>query len=109
VACNVIALCSLTETLSLAAIESMALSRPVVHSNVGGASEMIRPGWNGFLFPVGDTQALVATLGMLVDPNLAKRMGDQARQTVETLFSEEVMVDRYEKMLHEVCAKGVHV
>jgi len=104
-ACDAIALCSLTESLPLAAIESMALRRPVVHSDVGGASEMIRPGWNGFLFPVGDTQALVAKLAILANRNVAKRMGDQAREIVEALFSEETMVDRYEQMLLEVCGK----
>jgi glycosyltransferase involved in cell wall biosynthesis len=104
-ACDVIVLCSLSETLPLAAIESMALRRPVVHSDVGGASEMIRPGWNGFLFPVGDTQALVARLALLADRNVAQRMGDQARQIVEALFSEDVMVDRYEQMLLEVSGK----
>jgi len=40
----------------------MALGRPVVHSHIGGAPEMIRPGENGFLFPVGDTEALVDRL-----------------------------------------------
>ncbi|HKW39056.1 MAG TPA: glycosyltransferase, partial [Burkholderiales bacterium] len=37
VACDAMALCSLTEAFSLSAIESMALGRPVVHSDVGGA------------------------------------------------------------------------
>lgn len=33
----------------------MALRRPVVHSDVGGAAEMTLPGHNSYLFPVGDT------------------------------------------------------
>jgi len=43
-ACNVVCLCSLTEALSLAAIEAMAMARPLVHSQVGGATELIEPG-----------------------------------------------------------------
>jgi glycosyltransferase involved in cell wall biosynthesis len=58
-ACDTTVLCSVTEALSLAAIEAMALGRPVVHSNVGGAPEMIIPGWNGFLFPVNDTRGIL--------------------------------------------------
>jgi glycosyltransferase involved in cell wall biosynthesis len=47
-ACDAMVLCSFTEAFSLAAIEAMSLGRPVVHSDVGGAPEMIVPGRNGF-------------------------------------------------------------
>lgn len=102
-ACDVAVLCSLTETFSLAAIEAMALSRPVVHSEVGGAAEMIVPGRNGFLFPVGNTAALVDRLATLSDRAVCRRMGSEARQTVEARFSEGAMVDRYEKTFVELC------
>ena len=72
-ACDAIALCSFTETFSLAAMEAMALGRPVVHSDVGGASEMIVSGCNGFLFPVGDTGALVDKLAILADRAIPPR------------------------------------
>ena len=102
-ACDAMALCSFTETFSLAAIEAMALGRPVVHSDVGGAAEMIVPGRNGFLFPVGDTKAFADKLAILADRAVSTRMGHDARATVEALFSERTMVDRYERMLLEVC------
>jgi glycosyltransferase involved in cell wall biosynthesis len=102
-ACDVIALCSFTEAFSLAAIEAMALSKPLVHSDVGGAAEMIVPGRNGFLFPVGDTRALVDKLAILADRAVSKRMGCDARATVEALFSEKTMVDRYEQTLLGLC------
>lgn len=102
-ACDAMALCSFTETFSLAAIEAMALRRPVVHSDVGGASEMIVPQWNGYLFPVGDTQALVGKLAILADREVSRRMGNNAREMVETRFAEKTMVDRYEQTLLEVC------
>ena len=102
-ACDAVALCSLTETFSLAAIEAMALRRPVVHSDVGGAAEMIVPGENGFLFPVGDTRAFVDRLAILANPGVARRMGGNARALVESRFSEKTMVDRYEQMLLALC------
>lgn len=101
-ACDVMALCSRTEALSLAAIEAMALGRPVVHSQVGGAAELVRPGRNGFLFPAGDTAAFVDRLVQLADPATRARMGARAREAVETRFSERSMVERYEKMLLEL-------
>ncbi|MEA3195213.1 MAG: hypothetical protein QOD26_3546 [Betaproteobacteria bacterium] len=103
-ACDVLALTSHTEAFSLAAIEAMALGLPVVHANVGGAAEMIRPGHDGFLFPRGDTGTLVDCLGVLADPAARWPMGRNARQTVETRFSERAMVERYESSLNELAS-----
>jgi len=100
-ASDAIALCSTSETFSLAALEAMALGRPVVHADTGGGADMIRPGREGFLFPVGDTAALVERLTALADPQLRRQMGAQARATVETHFSERAMVDRYESRLQD--------
>jgi glycosyltransferase involved in cell wall biosynthesis len=103
-ACDVVVLCSdAVETFSLAALEAMALGKPVVHSDIGGAAEMIRPGENGFLFPVGNTEALVDRLTRLSDRADRERMGRKARETVEARFSERAMVDRYERLLLDLC------
>jgi glycosyltransferase involved in cell wall biosynthesis len=101
-AADVAVLCSFTEALSLAALEAMALGKPVVHSAVGGAAEMVAPGSTGFLFPVGDTQALVHRLVVLADGALRSAMGQRARAAVVKLFSENVMVDAYERLLCEL-------
>jgi len=103
-ACDVAVLCSLSETFSLAALEAMAMGKPVVHSEVGGAPEMIFPGHNGYLFRTGDTGELVYRLLVLSERQLSERMGAAARQLVESNFSEEIMVDRYENVLLDVCA-----
>ena len=102
-ACDALVLCSFTEAFSLAAIEAMALGKPVVHADVGGAAEMIVPGWNGFLFPVGDTEALVGRLALLAEGDAAALMGRRAREAAETLFSERRMVERYARTLGEIC------
>jgi glycosyltransferase involved in cell wall biosynthesis len=109
VACDVATLVSHTEAFSLAAIESMALARPLVHSDVGGAAEMIRPGRSGFLFPPGDTAALVDRLRTLADPSQRARMGAEARAAAEAHFSEAAMVDRYERLLFELAPAGALV
>jgi glycosyltransferase involved in cell wall biosynthesis len=102
-ACDTVALCSgSVETFSLAALEAMALERPVVHSAVGGAAEMVRSWHDGFVFPVGDSRALVDALATLADAPLRARMGANARETVEARFSERAMVDRYEQTLQEL-------
>jgi glycosyltransferase involved in cell wall biosynthesis len=104
-ACDAAALCSTAvETFSLAALEAMALEKPVVHSAVGGAAEMIRPWREGLLFPAGDTRALANCLAALTEAPLRARMGAQARRTVEELFAERAMVERYEAALTELAS-----
>jgi glycosyltransferase involved in cell wall biosynthesis len=102
-ASDVMALCSLTEAFSLAALEAMALRRAVVHSDVGGAAEMIFPSRNGFLFPAGDTSAFIGKLAILADRAISRHMGRNARELVEARFSEATMIDRYEQVLLEIC------
>jgi len=101
-ACDTLAITSVTEAFSLAAVEAMALERPVVHSDVGGAAEMIQPGSQGFLFPVGDTRALIERLAALADRDTRRRMGARARQTVESRFAERAMVERYETLFMQL-------
>ena len=102
--CDVVALTSFTEAFSLAAIEAMALGRPVVHADVGGAAEMIQSGHDGWLFPVGDTATLVDRLGVLADPVVRARMSENARATVAQRFSERAMVEHYEALLTDISA-----
>lgn len=102
-ACDVVTLCSRTETFSLAALEAMAMSRPVVLSDVGGAAEMVAPGWNGLLFRVGDTDAYVNCLLRLADPACAQWMGRNARHAIEQRFGAQAMTDRYEQLLLRLC------
>ena len=102
-ACDAVAVCSLTEALSLSAIEAMAMARPLVHSEVGGAAELIDAGRTGLLFPVGDTHALVECLVRVANCEAARQMGAAARGAAESIFGEQRMVDRYEQLLSALC------
>jgi glycosyltransferase involved in cell wall biosynthesis len=98
-ACDVMVLCSLMETFSMAALEAMALGRPVVHSDIGGARDMISPGVNGEIFPAGDIAGLAACLERQADPARRQACARAARERVRVDFSESGMVDRYESLL----------
>ena len=105
-ACDVLAGCSLDEAVSLGALEAMALCKPVVHSNVGSAGEMIHPGYNGFLFRANDTPALVRHLMRLTNPDDRRSIGEHARDVVERRFSEQRMIESYESLLLKLTARS---
>jgi glycosyltransferase involved in cell wall biosynthesis len=97
-ACDVIVFTSHSETFSIAALEAMAMGRPVVMTDVGGASEQVVPGETGYLFRRGDTAALAGHLAQLADPARRRQMGQRACSTVSEKFSLGVMVGAYERM-----------
>jgi glycosyltransferase involved in cell wall biosynthesis len=97
-ACDVIVFTSHSETFSIAALEAMAMGKPVVMTDVGGASEQVVPGQNGYLYRRGDTTALAAHLARLADPVQRRRMGQQACSTVSEKFTLGIMVSAYERM-----------
>jgi glycosyltransferase involved in cell wall biosynthesis len=76
------------EATSFSAIEAMAAGRPVIASAIGGLTELIQDGENGYLVPQKDPGALCAALrAILANPSLAARLGEQARATVLARFS----------------------
>jgi glycosyltransferase involved in cell wall biosynthesis len=99
-------LCSVAvETLSLSALEIMAMGVPMVMSDTGGASEIVVDDATGRLFPVGDTAALVAHLAALTDRPLRQSLAAAAAARVRAAFTAERMADRYEMLFRSLLAQ----
>jgi glycosyltransferase involved in cell wall biosynthesis len=49
---------SLSEGTPLVLVEYLALGKPVIASDISGNGELIRDGWNGYLFKTGDVEDL---------------------------------------------------
>lgn len=98
-ACNVMALVSHhIETFSIAALEAMALGKPMVMSEIGGAAEQVIHGENGYLYKRGDISALADALHQLMESKKCGQMGDRARSMVAQRFSLATMVDAYDRL-----------
>jgi glycosyltransferase involved in cell wall biosynthesis len=93
--CDVMTLVSHTETFSLAALESMALGKPLVMSDIGGASEQVVHGQTGLLFEPHDIAALTEQLTALRSPELRARMGAAAARRVRENFSLRAMTSGF--------------
>lgn len=104
-ACDVMVIASTSvETFSIAALEGMALGKPMVMSNIGGASEQVTPGAHGLLYPPGSVEALADCLRRLADPRSRTMMGHRAASRVANDFSARKMVRSYERVLAELVA-----
>ena len=98
--CDVLALVSVAvETFSIAALEAMAMGKPMILSDIGGAREQVTDADNGFVFPPGDREQLANCLRRCWDRGLNAAMGGRARQRVERDYSQQTMRDRYVEML----------
>ena len=74
------------ETFGLVAVEAMASGLPIVASQVGGITELIRDGVNGFSFKENDMATFVQHVQYLVEhPQSWEMLGWNARQTVARL------------------------
>jgi len=93
-----------SEGLGSAALLAMSASVPVVASGVGGLREVIRHGENGLLVD-NTVEAVAAALRELTgDPELARRLGSAARQTVQERFTIDMMVRKTIETYHKVLA-----
>jgi glycosyltransferase involved in cell wall biosynthesis len=75
------------EPLGLAALEGMAAGRPIVVSNLGGIPETVVKRKTGYVVPAGDWIKLANQVAQLVkNPERCRRMGETARQRVQSHF-----------------------
>ena len=98
-------LCSQSEAMSLAALEIMMTGVPLVLSRVGGASEIVEEGFNGYLFDVGDTKAFIRHLTTLAkDRALLGVMGQRSLDKARNKFSYDRMVREYFELFKPLLA-----
>jgi glycosyltransferase involved in cell wall biosynthesis len=91
---NVCVFPTFAETLGMVTIESMAMQKPVVNSDIGWANELIVDGENGFLVhPKNHLEYAAKINAILANKDLAKQIGYNARQRVESLFDIEKIAD----------------
>jgi glycosyltransferase involved in cell wall biosynthesis len=94
-AADVFVLPSKLETWGLVVNEAMCFALPVVVTDkVGAGGDLVRHGVNGFVYPVGDVDALAAHLRqLLADAGLRQRMGIESRGIIRKWsYAEDVDV-----------------
>lgn len=91
------------EGLPKSLIEANAIGRPIITSNSVGCKETLVDGYNGFLIPTKDVDALVEKLDLLLDEaDLRVKMGKAGRQYAEKYFSIESVVQKHLDIYNEL-------
>ena len=89
-------------------LEAMASGLPVVSTNfsTGVAEELIIDDINGYLVPINDVHKLSEAIEkIIVDNDKNKRMRKENIK-IRELFSEEVVCEKWERLLLENCTRG---
>lgn len=97
------------EGMPNALMEAMAMGLPVIASQVDGARELIHDGLDGYLVPPGNTAMFSDRIRTVMnDPNLARRLGENAHAKMLAAFGLPQMVHAYHTLLQSLAgsAKG---
>jgi glycosyltransferase involved in cell wall biosynthesis len=93
------------EAFGLVFAEAMASGLPVVASDVGGISAVVRDGETGLLVPQRDAAALAdAVLRLLDDPPLRTRLRVQGIASVRERYDRRSIAGRYADLIEEMIA-----
>jgi glycosyltransferase involved in cell wall biosynthesis len=96
-----------TESFGLAALEAMASGAPVVATAVGGLPEVVEHGVSGYLYPVGDVDAMAqAAVELLTNPRTHTRMAEAGITIARERFSAAAIVPRYEAIYERIINGG---
>ncbi|HHH40601.1 MAG TPA: glycosyltransferase family 1 protein [Chloroflexi bacterium] len=92
------------ESFGMVALEAMACGTPVIASDVGGLSHLVRHGRTGYRVPARDPGALAEKIiRLLTDEGLRRRMGQRAACWAEG-YAWPLIADRIEAVYDELVA-----
>lgn len=96
------------EGMSMALLEAMAYSLPVIVSDIAPNIEVVRGGY-GALFPVKDVTALAQELAYFINrPDEAKRLGERAKGRIDDAFSWDAIARKTAEVYQETIDARAH-
>jgi glycosyltransferase involved in cell wall biosynthesis len=87
------------EGLSNALLEAMATALPVIATRVSGTVDVVTDGEDGLLIPPESSESLAKAMATVIQqPELARRLGLQARQKMLQAFSLDSVAQQYSEL-----------
>ena len=98
------------EGLPLGLLEAMSFGLPVVTSRAGGIPSLIEDGVNGLLVRADDpTELAHAINAILDDESLRKRLGENARLTIEHGYSIDAVISSLVKEYEDLVSSAAQL
>jgi glycosyltransferase involved in cell wall biosynthesis len=93
-----------------AAMEAAASGLPVIATDIRGCRQVVEDGVNGYLFPVGEVEALTMAITRVgEDEDLRERMARESVSRAAARFDERLVVDKVMGAYADVAAaRGLH-
>jgi glycosyltransferase involved in cell wall biosynthesis len=99
---DLLVLPSRSEGLSVVGVQALGMGLAMVLSNAGGNLELVRNGENGYLFPVGDLDALSERLGWLIsNPSMLQSAQNKSRDMARS-YDLPAIISQYEDLFAEL-------
>ena len=91
---------SIMEGFPNSLVEYMSVGTPSIATNVGGVKEIIKDGVNGFIIEPKNIGQLYQNMKLLIqDEKLRNKIASEAKRTIQTKFSKEIMIIKLEELL----------
>lgn len=106
-AADCVVLPSYREGVPRSLLEAAAMGRPIVTTDAVGCRDAVEHGLNGLLCRVADAHDLADKMQKMLELTDSERasMGLAGRRKMELEFDEEIVIDRYRKVLGEITAR----
>jgi len=96
------------EGFGLTVVEAMALSKPVVVTDIPGPSEIVIDGVTGYIVPAGIPELLSEAIEKIItDKGKLKTMGEMGRETVERSYSLNLSVNKMEYLYQSLLQQRI--
>jgi glycosyltransferase involved in cell wall biosynthesis len=97
-ACDIYCHISLNEACPIAPLEAMIAGKPIIASNDAGLPEIITDDFNGILVDSNPNSIAKAILSLVENPNLVRKLSENAIISAKTKFSWEKITREYIKL-----------
>lgn len=101
--CDIFLLTSREESSPMSIVEAMAAGKPVVSTDVGGVSEIVRDGENAFLAGIGDYEKIAHFVTRIVgDRDLREKLGKASSEIAMADWSSRAVAMETYRMYEEI-------